>query len=411
MTRKPGSRLPIIGGSRKTAKVGLMLSRDDGLGDLIRLGGHQCLGLSPDALSSTDIDLCVVDSKTLLDNIDALQGLRCHGEADSCPILLVAEEAELEQVRAYLGSPVEDVICKPVHGIELAARVDSLVRLGRISGALNSGLTARDSATTFAGTRDEPINNRLHHAVHSQQFSLVFQPLVELESTRIVGAEALIRWPQADGTSIAPADFIPVAEKSGLIRQIGNWVLVEALAALQRWRDKGFVDLQIAVNMAVPELGQAGLVKQISGLLKALAIPPQCLKVELTESTLMSDLERMKRVVWEFRDAGVEVAIDDFGTGYSSLARLKSLPVHMLKIDRSFLFDTPEDQSTVMVINTIVQMAERLEIQALAEGVETEAQWRMLKGMGCPFGQGLFFCRPLTESDLLKRLHSQNTGT
>lgn len=182
----------------------------------------------------------------------------------------------------------------------------------------------------------------------------------------------------------------------------------EALTALQRWRSEGHTHLQMAVNLAIGQLWQPGLVQEIVNLLDQLNIPPSALKVELTEGSLMSDVQCMEGIIKEFRQADIEVAIDDFGTGYSSLARLRSLPITTLKIDRSFLCGTPDNQSAVKMVTTIQRMAESLGIQALAEGIETEEQWRMLQALGCPLGQGFYFARPLAESDLLTRLVAES---
>lgn len=252
------------------------------------------------------------------------------------------------------------------------------------------------------------MENKLYTAVEADEFTLAFQPLIDLTTTRTIGVEALIRWPQEDGSYISPGEFIPIAEETGLILRIGSWVMREALTALQRWRSEGYTQLQMAVNLAIGQLWQPGLVQDTVNLLDQLNIPPSALKVELTEGSLMSDVQRMEMIVKEFRQADIEVAIDDFGTGYSSLARLRSLPITTLKIDRSFLFGTPDDQSAVKMVNTIRQMAESLGIQALAEGIETKEQWRMLQALGCPLGQGFYFARPMKEATFLEKLRAEN---
>ncbi|MEX1228360.1 MAG: EAL domain-containing protein [Marinobacter sp.] len=248
------------------------------------------------------------------------------------------------------------------------------------------------------------MENRLYKAVEENQFKLVFQPLIDLATTSVVGVEALIRWPQPDGSSISPGQFIPIAEETGLIIQMGDWVMTESLEAIHRWRMQGFTHLQMSVNLSISQLWQPRLVAGIVEQLDSLGIPPKALKIELTEGAIMTDVFRMEGIIQEFREAGIPVAINDFGTGYSSLARLRSLPITTLKIDRSFLRDTPDDQTAVMMVNTITQMAESLGIEALAEGIETEAQWRMLQAMGCRYGQGFYFARPMAEAKLLRML-------
>lgn len=251
------------------------------------------------------------------------------------------------------------------------------------------------------------LESRLYQSVDARAFEIALQPIIDLKDGHIVGAEALLRWPQTDGSYISPAEFIPIAEETGLIIPIGDWVMEESLKAVQRLRSQGFPDLQVAVNLAIAQLWQTHLVERIVSLMHALDLPASALKVELTEGSLMNDIERMEDVVREFRDAGIEVAIDDFGTGYSSLARLKSLPITTLKIDRSFLNGVPAEENAVSVVNTIAHMAHNLGIQSIAEGIETESQWQILQELGCPLGQGFFFARPMPEKDLLALLMMQ----
>lgn len=252
------------------------------------------------------------------------------------------------------------------------------------------------------------MENRLYTAIEAGEFRLAFQPLIDLTTTRTVGVEALIRWPQADGSYVSPGEFIPIAEETGLIIRIGSWVIREALTALKRWRSDGYTHLQMSVNLAIGQLWQPNLVTEIVNMLDQLNVPPSALKVELTEGSLMTDVQRMEGIVQEFRQANIEVAVDDFGTGYSSLARLRSLPINTLKIDRSFLLATPDCQNAVKMVNSIRQMAESLGIEVLAEGIETEAQWRMLQALRCPLGQGFYFARPMAEHELLERLRAES---
>ncbi|WP_197083900.1 bifunctional diguanylate cyclase/phosphodiesterase [Marinobacter subterrani] len=307
----------------------------------------------------------------------------------------------------YLGASIGISLC-PVHSCDastLLTSADSAMYQAKNVGGNSFQFFSCDLSKKQQHRLD--IENRLRTAVDMGEFQLAFQPLIDLTTTRTVGVEALIRWPQADGSYISPGEFIPIAEETSLIIRIGTWVMKEALKALQRLHLQGFTHLQMAVNLAIGQLWQPGLVQDIVDFLKQLDIPPSALKVELTEGSLMSDVQRMEGIVQEFRRAEIEVAIDDFGTGYSSLARLRSLPITTLKIDRSFLFGTPDNQSAVKMVNTIRQMAESLGIQALAEGIETEEQWRMLQALGCPLGQGFYFAKPMAETALLERLSAE----
>lgn len=361
--------------------------------DLVaRQGGDEFIILAPHEFEGS---LSTVESGELM------TAMSCVAER----ILRILEKPFNLQGREYhLGASIGISLC-PGHACDastLMMRADSAMYQAKSLGGSHYRFFSTELSQRQQHRLD--LENRLYSAVEEGQFTLAFQPLIDLATTDIVGVEALIRWPQPDGQCISPGQFIPVAEETGLIIQIGDWVMTEALKALQRWRTQGFENLQMAVNLSISQLWQPRLVAGIVEQLDSLRIPPKALKVELTEGSMMTDVPRMEGIIQEFRQAGIQVAIDDFGTGYSSLARLRSLPITTLKIDRSFLRDTPDDQSAVMMVSTIRQMAECLGIEALAEGIETEAQWRMLQAMGCPYGQGFYFARPMGETELLKML-------
>lgn len=344
------------------------------------------------------------DSLSTIDSPELMSAMSAVAER----VLAAIEQPFLVRGREYhLGASIGISLC-PSHASNASAlltRADSAMYQAKNIGGSSFQFFSCELSRKQQHRLD--LENRLYTALEMGEFQLVYQPLIDLTTTGTVGVEALIRWPQAVGTFISPGEFIPIAEETGLITRIGNWVMVEALAALQRWYLAGHCHLQMAVNLAIGQLWQPALVEGIVSLLEHNKLPPTALKVELTEGSLMSDVHRMEAVVREFRQADIEVAIDDFGTGYSSLARLRSLPITTLKIDRSFLSGTPDDESAVKMVNTIRQMAESLGIQALAEGIETEEQWRMLQALGCPLGQGFYFARPMSEPDLLERLKAE----
>ncbi|WP_375194033.1 putative bifunctional diguanylate cyclase/phosphodiesterase [Marinobacter sp.] len=366
--------------------------------DLVaRQGGDEFIILAPYEVQNS---LSTVESPELMGVISSVAER----------VLATIEQPFLVRGREYhLGASIGISLC-PHHASDasaLLARADSAMYQAKKIGGNSFQFFSCELSKKQQRRLD--LENRLHSALEAGEFQLVYQPLVDLTTTAPIGVEALIRWPQDDGSFISPGEFIPIAEETGLINPIGNWVMAESLAALQRWHSAGHDHLQMSVNLAIGQLWQPGLVQGIVDLLEQRQLPPTALKVELTEGSLMSDVRRMEAVVREFRQAEIEVAIDDFGTGYSSLARLRSLPITTLKIDRSFLSGTPDDESAVKMVNTIRQMAESLGIQALAEGIETEEQWRMLQALGCPLGQGFYFARPIGEPLLLEML--QTTAT
>jgi len=243
---------------------------------------------------------------------------------------------------------------------------------------------------------------RLRKAVERREWSLHYQPVVELASGRVVALEALIRWRKEAGAFTPPNDFIPLAEELGLIQEIGDWVLEEICRQLAEWEALGF-DPIVSFNMSPRELWQPEVAERIFSRLDLTGIEPAKIVVEITESTAMADPERTLRVLSTMHDGGLRLAIDDFGTGYSSLSRLKHLPVDLLKIDRPFIHDLPGDQEAGNVVRAVIALAEGLGMQPLAEGIETEEQWRFLVDHGCELGQGFYLSPPLPGNEITSR--------
>jgi diguanylate cyclase (GGDEF)-like protein len=238
------------------------------------------------------------------------------------------------------------------------------------------------------------LESRLRDAVDNEDFVLYYQPKFTLATKKVVGAEALIRWNSQGHGLVAPNVFIPILEETGLINDVGRWVLRTALADYARWRAAGLPAVRIAVNVSPTELKSQGFVAQIEALLKDDASLAEGLELEITESVIMDDVERNIAVLQAIRDLGVTIAIDDFGTGYSSLSYLAKLPVDTLKIDRSFISGmttTPGGQS---LIAAIITLAHSLSLRVVAEGVETGEQSRLLQMLECDEVQGYLFGRP-----------------
>lgn len=235
----------------------------------------------------------------------------------------------------------------------------------------------------------------LRHALANGELRLYYQPVIDLRSGRLVGAEALVRWLDPARGLMPPADFIAVAESSGLVVELGGWALGEAAQQLVRWANLGLGHLGIAVNVSARQLAGAILVGQYRDAVALAGCDPRRLEIELTEHTLVEDVEENLRTLGELRDLGVGIAIDDFGTGLSSLAYLKRLPITKLKIDRSFVRDLPSDRSDTAIISAAVSMARALGLRVVAEGVETEQQRAAVCALGCDLAQGYLYARPL----------------
>jgi diguanylate cyclase (GGDEF)-like protein len=239
------------------------------------------------------------------------------------------------------------------------------------------------------------LEHSLRQAVARGEFALHYQPQVDALSKRIIGVEALIRWETKEFGFVPPNVFIPVAEESGLISGIGNWVLREACRQMQIWRLQGLQDICVAVNVSARQLRQRGFVETVQEALADSGMPAHLLELEITESVLMERPQESVVTLNRLRDMGVSLAIDDFGTGYSSLTYLKLLPIHNLKIDRSFVADLGHDMNDRAIAFATIALAHTMGLKVVAEGVETEEQFLLLQGNGCNSVQGYLFSRPL----------------
>jgi diguanylate cyclase (GGDEF)-like protein/PAS domain S-box-containing protein len=243
------------------------------------------------------------------------------------------------------------------------------------------------------------IESNIRRALKEKEFFVEYQPQVDAKSGKIIGAEALVRWTGPDLKRIPPLDFIPVAEDSGLILEIGEIVLKKAISQMKEWHDKGYNNLKIAVNISGIQLLQSRLLEQVEEVLTDTEFNPNFLELELTESVLMENIDRASDLLKEFQQKGIKISIDDFGTGYSSLNYLKRLPIDTLKIDQSFIRNIQNDKNDKIIVNTIIAMAHGLEFSVIAEGVEEKYQKDYLKEMKCDFLQGYYFGKPLSSED------------
>ena len=244
------------------------------------------------------------------------------------------------------------------------------------------------------------LESELRRALERQELVLHYQPQTELGTGRMVGMEALVRWQHPDRGLLPPSEFITLAEETGLIDKLGEWVMREACSQVTRWRRQGFDVVRVAVNLSSRQLGQDNLPEIVAGVLGETGVPPQCLELEITESSIMNRAEGAVSVLRGLRDLGVTLAIDDFGTGYSSLSSLKKFPVDMLKIDRSFICDSVSNADDAAIISGIVALAQSLRLKVMAEGVETGDQQTFLRGLGCDFIQGYVLSEPVCANHL-----------
>jgi diguanylate cyclase (GGDEF)-like protein len=248
------------------------------------------------------------------------------------------------------------------------------------------------------------IENNLIDALDKNEFFLVYQPIVNIKTGVVTGVEALIRWIQPQLGLIMPVNFIPVAEASGIILPIGEWVMRNACLQAKKWQMAGVSSLQMSVNLSSKQFKQPNLLENISNIIAETAFDPHLLSIELTESTIMDDIEKNIDLLKQLKKIGVSISIDDFGVGYSSLNYLKQLPVDKLKIDRSFIKDIPIDQDDMAITSAIIAMGSTLGLKILAEGVESREQLDFLKKLNCDEIQGYYFSRPLEADECTKLL-------
>lgn len=244
------------------------------------------------------------------------------------------------------------------------------------------------------------LENRLRNALERGEMVLHYQPKVELRGGHIVGVEALIRWRDPEHGLVPPGKFIPLAEETGLIVPLGDWVLREACAQAKAWRDAGLKPIRMAVNLSALHLSKKNLVAEIAQILEEADLPPDILDVEITESSLMANAEETVSILRELRAMGVHLAADDFGTGYSSLNYLRNFPLDSLKIDSSFISDIGSGGSGEMLVSAIIAIGQSLGLEVVAEGVENEAQLSFLRQQWCDQIQGFLFCRPVPAEEI-----------
>ena len=252
------------------------------------------------------------------------------------------------------------------------------------------------------------IENKMRYAIKNNEFQLYYQPQYSIENSELIGMEALIRWEDKDLGFVSPTDVIQLAEETGMIIDIGDWALHSACRQGKIWHDQGFESLHLGVNLSVRQFFDLNLVDKIRAVLDTTKFNPLFLELEITETAMMFDTDRAITIMNEIKDMGVKVALDDFGTGYSSLIHLKLFQVDKLKIDQVFIRNADLDGRDGAIISSIIDMCNKLDIEAVAEGVETQKSLKFLKDRKCHIAQGFFLSPPLTVEkvdDLLKHTH------
>ncbi len=251
------------------------------------------------------------------------------------------------------------------------------------------------------------LENRLHGALERDEFLVLYQPQIDLHTGFINGMEALVSWKQADQKPVSPSDFIPLAEETGLIDPLGEWIMAEACRQNRKWQQLGLIPQRVSVNVSARQFYARDLVDMVARILRETGLEPQWLGLEITESLLIQDVQKTIKTLRSLADLGVQVTIDDFGTGYSSLSYLKNFPLHGLKIDQSFIHDIPQQKGACTIAATIIAMAHALELSVIAEGVENRAQRDYLIEKDCDKVQGFLYSRALTAEAMSRYLQGE----
>ena len=312
--------------------------------------------------------------------------------------------AALEAPFALRGLPLEvatsiGVVAYPEHGEDvdtLLQRADVAMYVAKDA---HAGTAVYDAELDTNDAARLALAGELRHAIEHEELVVHFKPKADLETGRIVGAEALVRWQHPKRGFIPPNEFVPIAERTGLIKPLSRYVLASAIRQCATWNTAG-LELHVAVNLTIPDLLDLELPDGIAALLAETGVRAEQLELEITETTILADPFRVRLVLKRLNEMGLRLAIDDFGTGYSSLAYLKSLPVQTIKIDRSFVMDMCENRNDATIVRSTIELGRNLGLRVVAEGVESQEVWDALHAHGCSLAQGYFIGRPAAAEDL-----------
>lgn len=304
----------------------------------------------------------------------------------------------------FVGASI-GIACSPEAGTTAEMLLQNAdVALYRCKDQMSSGYQLYDPTMNAKAPELFMIENSFHDGLKRNEFVLYYQPKFNIVTNEIVGLEALIRWQHPTMGLVPPGLFIPIAEETGFIAEIGSWVLETACEQVVDWHGQGFNPLSVSVNLSAQQFYQPTLLSELSNVLQSAKIPPQFLELEITETTAVANIELTTKLLQQVQDIGIRIAMDDFGTGYSSLNYLKKLPLDTLKIDQSFIRDLSSDTKDIEIVRAVISLALGLELDIVAEGVDKEEQIGILKALNCNIVQGYYFSHPLTAEQMTQML-------
>ncbi|MEH2410211.1 EAL domain-containing response regulator [Nostoc sp.] len=356
-----------------------------------RIGLHLAISEAPDLIVC---DLMMPE----MDGYGVLTALREDRSTAIIPFIFLTAKSAKSDFRQGMDMGADDYITKPFTRAELLSAI--MNRLEKYA-TLKRYLSPQTRINNLS-PKMHLLEISLHRAIKQdkfQEFEIYYQPIVDMNSGKIVAAESLLRWKSTEMGMIYPTEFIPLAESTGLIVPLGKWVLKTVCQQMKSWRDAGIYSMIVAVNLSVMEFNQPDLIQKIVNLIAMNDLEPHYLELELTESMIMQDINSAIATMNKLQSLGIKIAIDDFGSGYSSLIYLKNLPINTLKIDRYFIHNVANDPQKSAITKALIEMAHNLNLDVVAEGVETEAELAFLRQQNCNSIQGFLFSRPLPAAE------------
>ena len=403
----PPATLLIVDDEPQVLKLLETLLQHEGYQTLTASSGEEALAL----VARQPPDLILLDIMMPgMDGFEVASQLKGNETTAGIPIIMLSALSESSARVSGLEAGAEEFLSKPVERVELWLRVRNLLRLKAHGNQLNNALaraqqpageTARMNVHDLA--RQE-LENALRQAVERHEFSVHYQPKVELANGRLCALEALLRWERPGYGAVSPAVFVPILESLGLIVPVGRWVIERVCQQIAEWQLGKIGAVEVSVNVSGYQLIEGDLIADIAGILKQTGVAPHWLEVELTESSLMENTQHTIDSLQRLHAMGVKISIDDFGTGYSSLAYLRRFPIDTLKIDIAFIREVTSNPQDAAITRTIIELAHSLKLRVVAEGVETQGQLAFLKEAGCDQIQGYLFSRPLPVETLERLL-------
>ncbi|MEG3929581.1 EAL domain-containing response regulator [Microcoleus sp. D3_18a_C4] len=356
-------------------------------------------GLNAAVSNLPDVILCDVMMPEL-DGYGVLVALRSNPVTATLPFVFLTGKADRSEMRQGMELGADDYLTKPFTKAELVGAISS--RLKKQEAVAEQYHTLRSQSSEFiqdATDKLERIKTGLCDALEREEFQVYYQPQVNVHTGKIISAEALVRWLHPEKGLISPAEFIPQAEATGFIVQLGEWVLQTACRQMQVWENAGFSGRRVAVNLSPRQFHQPDLSSRVAQILAETGLQASSLELELTESLMVEDAESAIATLQQLKKLGVSISIDDFGTGYSSLSYLTQYPFDTLKIDRCFISNITDGCTNAAIVKAIIEMAHSLCLEVIAEGVETEAEKDFLWRYKCDIMQGYLFSPPLAAAD------------